>query len=89
MDSGMISKIQKAKRYAQERERATFESFQVTFRGANNTHHVSYDEGQWTCQCSFFRQRGICSHTMALERILGPMLKADEAEATPQAVQPL
>ena len=75
MDSGMISKIQKAKRYAQERDRVTFETFTVEFVGGHDTYQVCYDHGKWSCQCAFFRQRGICSHTMAMERILDPMLK--------------
>ena len=74
MDSGMIGKIQKAKRYAQERERIHFDHFQVTFRGNHNTYVVSYDEGHWSCTCHFFASRGVCSHTMAMERILDVML---------------
>jgi hypothetical protein len=74
MDSGMISKIQKAKRYAEEPERVTFVSFAVAFAGDHSSYRVEYDHGKWTCQCEFFRQRGICSHTMAMERLLDPML---------------
>jgi hypothetical protein len=86
MDSGMISKIQKAKRYAQERERINFVEFEVTFRGNHNSYTVSYDRGHWNCGCPFFARRGVCSHTMALERILGVMLtpedeRQSEAEA--------
>jgi hypothetical protein len=81
MDSGMIGKIQKANRYAQERDRITFNEFQVTFTGNHNTYNVSYREGQFSCGCNFFAQRGVCSHTMALEKILGEMLApAEEAE---------
>ncbi len=75
MDSGMISKIQKAKQYAEEPDRIIFESFSVTFKGDHDTYHVTYENGHWNCQCLFFLQRGLCCHTMALERILGPMLK--------------
>ncbi len=82
MDSGMISKIQKAKRYAEERDRIAFQEFQVTFRGEHATYHVSYNKGQWSCQCSFFQQRGVCSHTMAMERILEPMFEHVPQEAT-------
>jgi len=82
MDSGMISKIEKAKRYAEEPERVTFENFAVQFRGTHEIHHVTYDQGAWQCSCQFFTQRGVCSHTMALERLLDPMLtlpvQADE-----------
>lgn len=74
MDSAMISKIEKSKRYAEEPERVNIESLSVSFRGDNNTHHVFYDRGKWQCGCHFFAQRGVCSHTMALERIFGERL---------------
>ncbi len=78
MDSGMISKIQKARRYAQERDRILFSDFDVTFRGEHNTYRVSYRKGNWSCECGFFARRGVCSHTMALERILMGMLAPEE-----------
>lgn len=78
MDSAMIGKIEKAKRYAQEQERIKFNQFQLTFRGNHDTYTVSYDAGRWSCGCHFFATRGVCSHTMALERILGDMLRAAE-----------
>jgi hypothetical protein len=74
MDSGMVSKIQKSKRYAQEPDRVTIERLEVTFRGDHDTYRVTYVDGAWTCGCLFYRQRGFCSHTMALERILQPMI---------------
>jgi hypothetical protein len=78
MNSGMISKIQKAKRYAQERDRIHFVEFEVTFRGDHNSYTVSYDRGQWNCGCNFFASRGVCSHTITLERVLGVMLTSEE-----------
>jgi len=83
MDSGMISKIQKAGQYAQEPHRLRFERFEVTFKGNHNSYKVSYDHGQWQCGCSFFLKRGVCSHTMALEKILGVMLPQVTAEGAP------
>jgi hypothetical protein len=74
MDYGMIGKIEKAKRYAEQRERIHFQSFEVMFEGANNPHTVKYDNGVWECDCDFFRSRGRCSHTMALEMILESMV---------------
>jgi len=70
MDSGMIGKIQKSKQYATERERIKIKSLSVTFQGQNNAHQVSFEDGQWHCDCDFFKTRERCSHTMALERIL-------------------
>jgi hypothetical protein len=74
MDSGMIGKIQKAKRYAQERERFHFEAFTVTIDGENNSHRAVFADGKWECDCDFFRGRGVCTHTMALEELLKDML---------------
>lgn len=70
MDSGMIGKIEKAKRYAEERDRIKFESFKATFEGENNPHTVTFENENWNCDCDYFMTRGVCSHTMALERIL-------------------
>jgi hypothetical protein len=74
MDYGMIGKIEKAKRYAEERDRICFNQFAVTFDGENNPHTVTFADGAWTCDCEFFQSRGVCSHTMALERILEGMI---------------
>ena len=74
MDYGMIGKIDKAKRYAEQRDRIKFESLIVTFEGENNPHTVRLDQGVWQCDCDFFQTRGRCSHTMALEIILEEML---------------
>ncbi len=79
MDSGMIGKIQKAKQYAQEPHRLQFEKFEVAFEGNHNNYMVTYDHGTWHCGCDFFLTRGVCSHTMALERILGVMLPQSSA----------
>ncbi len=75
MDSGMIGKIEKAKRYAQERNRIHFSDFTVTFAGENNSHTVHYTNAEWKCDCDFFIMHTRCSHTMALEMILEGMIK--------------
>jgi hypothetical protein len=74
MDHGMIGKIEKAKRYAQERERFHFDQFHLTFNGENNNHQVSFADGTFKCDCEFFLLRERCSHTMALEQLLDKML---------------
>ena len=83
MDSGMIGKIHKAKQYAEERDRIEFTQFSVTFRGANNDHLITFDRGQWNCKCSFFASHAVCSHTMALERILHGMIQTRETTPEP------
>ena len=58
MDSGMIGKIQKAKRYAeQERERFNIETLVISVDGTNNTHKVSLIDGKLSCTCDFFQSR--------------------------------
>jgi hypothetical protein len=74
MDYGMIGKIDKAKRYAEERDRIHINALNVTFDGENNPHIVYFNEGTWQCDCDFFQSRARCSHTMALEIILEGML---------------
>ncbi len=74
MQSSLIGKIEKAKRYAQEKERVTFSELSVKFRGENDDYTISYQAGKWHCSCHFFSSWEQCSHTMALERILSNML---------------
>ncbi len=74
MQSSLIGKIEKAKRYAMETYRITFSEFTLTFRGEHNDYTLRFENGRWHCTCNFFLQRGLCSHTMALERVLGDML---------------
>ncbi len=75
MDYGMIGKIEKSKFYAQEPERFSFDTFTVRLEGdSGGVHNIKYDAGHWDCDCSFFHSRGYCSHTMAIERVLGEML---------------
>jgi hypothetical protein len=76
MDYGMIGKIEKAKRYAEERQRFRFDQFSVTFSGDNNPHKITFDHGVFHCDCEFFVLHQRCSHTMALERVLDQMLPA-------------
>ena len=76
MDYGMIGKIEKAKRYAQERDRIHFQSFVVEIDGKNNSHKVEFANGAWKCDCDFFASRGVCSHTMAMEELLKDMIPA-------------
>lgn len=76
MDYGMIGKIEKSKIYADERDdRIQFEALRANVNGDNHNHVVSYDMGKWTCDCTFFATRGVCSHTMTLERVLRNMVE--------------
>jgi hypothetical protein len=76
MHSDLISKIEKAKRYAQEPERITIQELRATFRGGND-HTIKLAEDHWTCDCKFYVNWQTCSHVMALQRILNPMITED------------
>ena len=87
MYSTLIGKIDKAHRYAEERDRFAFNTFAVTIRGDNSDHHVRFDDGGWRCDCDLFSQQmrmqpgrdAACAHTMALEMILEGMLRQPTA----------
>ncbi len=74
MDSDMIGKIEKAIRYAQEPERFQFQEFSVQVRGEHRTHTVNYRQERLSCTCEFYGTHGHCSHTIAMEKVLGVML---------------
>ena len=74
MHSGMIGKVQKARRYADERDRFDVTRLELTVRGDNDAHRVRLEDGRWTCSCDFFGHNVTCAHTMALEILLDGML---------------
>ncbi|MDZ4767258.1 MAG: SWIM zinc finger family protein [Chloroflexota bacterium] len=71
----MIGKIEKAKLYAAEPERVTFNNLVVEFHGDNNDYRITLSPDGWDCSCAGFRTYSICPHIMALEKRLRPMLK--------------
>ncbi|RIK44064.1 MAG: hypothetical protein DCC58_08830 [Chloroflexi bacterium] len=83
MNSAMVSKIEKARRYAEEPERIRFERFEVRFRGENDDHVVTLEGDSFTCNCHFFEAQGMgtCSHVMAMQRILSRMLSLEQQTA--------
>jgi hypothetical protein len=74
MNSGLIGKVEKAHRYAEERQRFEFTGLQVQVHGDNSDHSVTLDEGKWRCNCDYFEHHDECAHTMALEIMLDRML---------------
>ena len=74
MQSSLIGKVEKAKRYAQEPERVTLSEFAARFRCEHSSYSVSYKDRKWHCTCHFFSQWGLCSHVMALQQLLAEML---------------
>jgi hypothetical protein len=83
VNSSMIGKIEKARRYAEEPERVRFQSFSVTFQGTHDTYTTALNGDDFTCSCHFFdvQQMGTCCHIMALQRMLAPMLSEQQQTA--------
>ncbi|TVR74909.1 MAG: hypothetical protein EA415_05200 [Sphaerobacteraceae bacterium] len=77
MNSSLIGKIQKARRYAQEPERAQFQSLHVQFQGGHDVYDVRLDDREWSCNCHTYESLGTCSHIMTMERLLAAMIPAD------------
>ncbi len=77
MYSSLIGKIEKANRYATETERISFSEIEVTFDGDHGHHQTGYHHGEWHCSCEYHRSSGLCSHTIALQKVLAPMLPED------------
>ena len=86
MDSSMIGKIEKAMLYAQEPERIQFQSFELTFDGDHTGHTLQYNDGSWQCDCHFFENYGICSHVMALERMLAGSVRTADAPPIAESI---
>ena len=74
MHSSIIGKIDKARKYAEEKDRVSITSLNASFQGNHNTYAVGFDSGAWHCECRSFLTRGMCSHIMALQRMLEEML---------------
>lgn len=52
--------------------------------GRHDAYEVAFDDGQWTCSCHTFESHtvGTCSHIMAMQEILAPMLSSDARYAS-------
>jgi hypothetical protein len=74
MQSSLIGKIEKARVYASEPHRMHVDHLKVTFHGENSDHDVEIVDGAWSCSCGFFATWQVCSHTMAIERIMNGMV---------------
>lgn len=81
MQSSLIGKVEKAKGYATERHRMEIDGLHVRFHGENSDHEVGIVDGQWNCSCDFFTDWSVCSHTMALGRVLEGMVPRQEMAA--------
>jgi hypothetical protein len=57
---------------AKERDRRVrVHSFAVELHGEHRNHLVSYDRGDWRCDCEESQLQGVCPHIVAMEQLLG------------------
>lgn len=85
MNSSIIGKIEKARRYANEPERVQINELRATFHGGHDEYTITIADGKWHCGCHFYQSQdyGTCSHIMALQRLLTPMLPESLQHDTP------
>ena len=83
MNSSLISKIEKSRRYAEEPERVKFESFSVEFQGNNDNYTTTMNGNELSCTCHTFAEQGMgtCAHIMAMQRILHDMMTDEQRTA--------
>jgi hypothetical protein len=70
MQSTIVSKAEKAHRYAQERDRLHITALEATFEAGGGTHVIGLGGGGWTCDCEFAAAHGVCPHIEAASRML-------------------
>lgn len=78
MNSTLISKVEKARRYAEEPDRVRFQSFRASFHGGHDEHTVTLDGDTFSCTCHSFETYETCAHVMALQRMLAEMLTEEQ-----------
>jgi len=82
VQSSMMAKVEKAMRYAHEPDRVKLQRFEATFASDHGVHRITMDNDHWSCDCHLFESAGGCSHTLAAQKMLDPML-SESARETP------
>jgi hypothetical protein len=70
MQSTIVTKAEKAHRYALERDRLQISAIEGTFEAGGGSHVIRLGEAGWTCDCEFGTAHGVCPHTEAASRML-------------------
>lgn len=66
----LLRKIEKAKRYSSEPNRFSINQKEVSITTDHGTRMLSKQTGEWMCNCDFFQENKVCSHTIAREEYL-------------------
>ena len=70
MQSTVLAKAEKARRYAEEPDRLKVTRLEATFEAGGGSHELVYGADGWSCDCEFFGQQAVCQHTEAASRLL-------------------
>jgi hypothetical protein len=70
MQSTIVTKAEKAHRYAQEPDRLRISALQATFEAGGGQHVLTLGADGWICDCEFGTQHGVCPHAEAASRML-------------------
>lgn len=70
MQSTIVTKAEKAHRYAQEPDRLRISGIEATFEAGGGQHVLRLGADGWTCDCEFATQHGVCPHIEAASRLL-------------------
>jgi hypothetical protein len=70
MQSTIVTKAEKAHRYAHEHDRLRIVALEATFEAGGGSHVLRLSDGGWTCDCDFARSYPVCPHTEAASRML-------------------
>jgi hypothetical protein len=70
MQSTIVTKAEKAHRYAQEHDRLRISAIEATFDAGGGRHVIRLGESGWSCDCEFGQAHGVCPHMEAASRML-------------------
>lgn len=70
MQSTIVTKAEKAHRYAQELDRLRISAIEATFDAGGGRHVIRLGEAGWSCDCEFSQAYGVCPHMEAASRML-------------------
>ncbi len=66
----LIKKIIKAKNYLNEPERFKRKGSVIEMKSEHGLRKITYSNGKWNCDCNFFNQNQICSHTITIAELI-------------------
>jgi hypothetical protein len=70
MQSTIVTKAEKAHRYALELDRLRIGALEATFEAGGGSHVLRLGEAGWSCDCEFFGSNRVCPHVEAASRML-------------------